>query len=65
VLDLGPPLVALLPHSPGPYVVLMLIGFAVGVLGHLSRFRWLIVAGIALIFVGAALLPFILSVGGG
>ncbi len=53
---LSPPL-ALLPHSPGPYIALMLAGFAVGVLGHLTRTRWLIAAGIALIFLGAFLFP--------
>jgi hypothetical protein len=57
VLDLGPPPLALLPHSPGPYIALMLIGFLVGVLGHLTRIRWLIAAGIALIFLGAFLFP--------
>ena len=57
MLDLSPPAVALLPHSAGPYVALMLIGFAVGILGHLTRTRWLIAAGIALIFLGAFLFP--------
>ena len=28
--DLAPPLANLLPHSPGPYVALMLAGFAIG-----------------------------------
>lgn len=55
--DLFPPPLALLPHSPGPYIALMLIGFVVGVLGHLTRIRWLIAAGIALIFLGAFLFP--------
>jgi hypothetical protein len=57
VTDLLPPPLALLPHSPGPYIALMLIGFAVGVLGHLTRTRWLVAAGIALIFLGAFLFP--------
>jgi len=56
VADLLPPL-ALLPRSPGFYIALMLIGFAVGVLGHLTRTRWLIAAGIGLIFLGAFLFP--------
>jgi hypothetical protein len=51
------PLAALLPHSPGPYIALMLAGFAIGILGHLSRTRWLVAAGIALIFLGAFLFP--------
>lgn len=57
VPDLAPPLAALLPHSPGPYVALLLIGFAAGILGHLIRARWLVVAGIILIFLGAFLFP--------
>jgi hypothetical protein len=59
---LVPPPLAALPHSPGPYIALMLIGFAVGILGHLTRARWLIAAGIALIFLGALLFPFLANV---
>ena len=51
----------LLPHSAGPYVALMLIGFAVGILGHLSGLRWLVAAGIVLIFFGAFLFPLALN----
>jgi cytochrome c biogenesis protein CcdA len=57
VLDLLPPLGALLPQGHGPYIALMLIGFGVGILGNLLRQRWLIAAGILLIFLGALLLP--------
>jgi len=57
VLDLGPPLAALLPQGHGPYVALMLIGFGVGILGQLFRQRWLIAAGVVLIFLAALLLP--------
>ena len=57
VLDLAPPLAALLPHSPTPYVTLMLTGFALGILGHLTRARWLVAAGIILIVLGAFLFP--------
>jgi hypothetical protein len=57
VLDLAPPLAALLPRSPTPYVVLMLAGFAIGILGHLTRTRWLIASGVILIFLGAFLFP--------
>jgi hypothetical protein len=57
VLDLLPPLAALLPEGHDPYVALMLIGFAVGILGQLFRQRWMIVSGIVLIFLGALLLP--------
>jgi hypothetical protein len=57
VLDLAPPLAALLPHSSTPYVTLTLIGFGAGILGHLTRARWLVAAGIILILLGAFLLP--------
>lgn len=55
--DLALPLAALFPHSAGPYIALMLIGFGVGILGHLSGARWLVAAGVALIALGALLLP--------
>jgi hypothetical protein len=57
VPDLVPPLAALLPNSPGPYVALLLIGFGSGILGHMIRQRWLVAVGIALIFLGAFLFP--------
>jgi hypothetical protein len=62
VLDFAPPLVALLPHSPTPYIALMLAGFVVGILGHLSRARWLVAAGVILIFLGALLFPLLANV---
>ena len=62
MLDLLPPLAALLPHSPTPYIVLMLAGFAIGILGHLTRARWLVAAGVILIFLGALLFPFVANV---
>lgn len=51
------PLADLLPHSPGPYIALMLAGFVVGILGHLTATRWLVAAGVILIFLGALLFP--------
>jgi cytochrome c biogenesis protein CcdA len=57
VLDLAPPLADLFPHSPGPYIALMLAGFAIGILGHVFRAKWMVIAGIALIFLGALLFP--------
>jgi hypothetical protein len=51
------PIAALLPHSAGPYIVLMLIGFVTGMLGHLTRARWLIAAGVMMIFLAAFLFP--------
>jgi hypothetical protein len=57
VLDLSPPLAELFPHSPGPYIALMLAGFVIGIVGHVFRAKWLIAAGVALIFLGALLFP--------
>ena len=57
MLDLALPLADLLPHSANPYIALMLIGFGIGILGHLSAARWLVAAGIILIFLGAFLFP--------
>jgi len=57
VFDLALPLAELLPHSPGPYIALMLAGFAIGILGHLAGSRWLVASGVILIFLGAFLFP--------
>ncbi|HET7509132.1 MAG TPA: hypothetical protein VFJ65_02685 [Solirubrobacterales bacterium] len=62
MLDLCVPLATLLPHSPGPYIALILIGFAIGILGHLSGARLLVAIGVALIFLGALLFPFLINV---
>jgi sulfite exporter TauE/SafE len=61
VFDLALPLATLLPHSAGPYIALMLIGFAIGILGHLTAARWLVAAGVILIFLGALLFPLALN----
>jgi hypothetical protein len=62
VLDLGLPLAALLPHSIGPYIAVMLSGFAIGILGYGSSTKWLVAAGVILVFLGAFLFPLALTV---
>jgi hypothetical protein len=57
VLDLTLPLADLLPQTPGPYIALMLAGFAFGILGHVFRVKWLVASGVILIFLGALLFP--------
>ena len=57
VPDLTIPIAALLPHSGTPYIALVLVGFAVGILGHMAGTRWLVAAGVALIVLGALLFP--------
>jgi hypothetical protein len=61
VPDLLPPIAALLPRSIGPYIGMMFVGFAIGILGHLSRARWLVAIGVILIFLGAFLFPLALN----
>jgi hypothetical protein len=51
-----------LPHTIGPYVSLMVAGFVLGICGHLFRLRWLVAAGIIMIFLGALALPLALNV---
>jgi hypothetical protein len=65
VLAIAIPLADLLPRSPGPYVALMLTGFGIGILGHLTRARVLVAAGIILIFLGALAFPLIATLGSG
>ena len=62
MLDLCLPLAALLPHSIGPYIAVMLSGFAIGALGYGSSSRWLVAAGVILVFLGAFLFPLALTV---
>ena len=58
---LVPSLLGALPRSFGPYATLMMLGFVIGVFGHLTRSRWLVTIGILLIFIGAFLLPLALK----
>jgi hypothetical protein len=43
--------------DPRPFVAMMLVGFLIGVVGHLARSRALIALGIGLIFLATFLLP--------
>ena len=52
---------AALPQSGTPYIVIALSGFAVGILGHLAGSRLLVAVGVALICLGALLLPLALN----
>jgi hypothetical protein len=62
VPDLSLPLASLLPHTIEPYIGVMLSGFAIGILGHMTRTKWLVAAGVVLIFLGAFLFPLVLTV---
>ena len=61
MLDLFLPIAAFLPQTIGPYIALVLCGFAIGILGHMSSSRALVAAGIILIALGALLLPLALD----
>ena len=52
----------LLPHSIGPYIALMLAGFAVAIIGHLSRSRWLVAVGVIMILLATLLFPLALQI---
>ncbi len=45
--------------SPEPYIVLMLIGFAVGALGHIYGSKILVATGLGLVYAGVLILPLI------
>jgi len=61
VLYLALSLATLLPHSAGPYILLVAIGFVIAIAGHLTTSRWLVAVGIVLIFLGAFLFPLALN----
>jgi len=43
--------------DPKPYVAMMLLGFVVGIFGHVIKSRTAVALGIGLIFVGTLILP--------
>lgn len=43
--------------DPTPFVVMMLAGFVIGVIGHVVKVKFLILLGIGLIFLACFLLP--------
>jgi hypothetical protein len=48
--------------SPTPYVTLMVVGFIVGIAGHVVRAKALVALGIGLVFLGTFLLPLMTNV---
>lgn len=47
----------ILPHSLGPYLSMMVLGFMVAIAGHIWKSRWMVAVGIMLIFLASLLLP--------
>jgi hypothetical protein len=52
---------ALLPESIGPYIGLMLAGFAVAIFGHMVGSRWLVTVGVIMIMLATLLFPLALQ----
>jgi hypothetical protein len=48
--------------NPTPLIVLMAVGFLVGVAGHLTRTRSAVIVGIGLIFMATFVLPLLAKV---
>jgi hypothetical protein len=48
---------AILPEDETPYLLLMVGGFVVGIVGHVFRARWIVALGILMIFLATFLLP--------
>ena len=46
-----------LKSSPQPIITLMLVGFGIGIFGHLAGSKVLIAVGIALVFAAGLLAP--------
>jgi hypothetical protein len=44
-------------HDPRTFVAMMVVGFVIGVLGHIVRSRAAVALGVGLIFLGTFLLP--------
>jgi uncharacterized membrane protein len=47
--------------SPWPFIILMLVGFVIGIFGHISKTRSLVALGIGLIFLGTFVIPLIIN----
>jgi hypothetical protein len=49
---------AALPSSLGPYIAVMAVGFVIGIAGHVTRSRTLILAGILIVGLVSAIFAF-------
>jgi hypothetical protein len=52
---------AALPTGIGPYVALLAVGFLIGVIGHMTRSRALILAGILIIGAVSVVVAFVIG----
>ncbi len=52
---------AALPTSPGPYAAVMAVGFLIGIAGHITRSRTLILTGILIVGAISAIFAFVVG----
>lgn len=52
---------AALPSNVGPYIAVLAVGFLIGIAGHLSRSRTLILTGILIVALDAAIFAFVVG----
>ena len=52
---------AALPTTVGPYAIAMAVGFLIGVIGHISRSRTLILTGILIVGLVSAIFAFVVG----
>ena len=43
--------------NPKPYIAMMVLGFVIGVAGHIFRFKVMVALGVLLIFLGTFVFP--------
>jgi hypothetical protein len=48
--------------APTPFIVLMVMGFVIGVFGHIVRAKGLVALGIGMVFLATFLLPLVTNV---
>ena len=48
--------------DPRPYVAMMLVGFLIGVIGHIVRVKALVALGIGLIFLATFVFPLVANI---
>lgn len=47
--------------SPWPFIALLLVGFVIGIFGHITKIKVLQAIGIGMIFLGTAVLPLLVN----
>jgi hypothetical protein len=53
--------VSALPEAIEPYLALMIVGFLLGIVGHLARSRWMVAIGVIMVLLAALIFPLALQ----